>query len=141
MTLIPSPELEKMLDELQATGYSNRSQIMVAALINFHRKIFPVYAKAPPPPVTPEEAAAHDKQVREAKLKAKHDAQLSICSQLDGKVKGNICVYFKYADSERFEQEVPLSRMSQSLVETQYSPSKEKVLALLAKVKNKSGTV
>ena len=64
----------------------------------------------------------------------KQDQQLAICAKLDGTISpdGTTCTYYKYDEKLRFENVIPITMLEEAMVDSQYTPSRERVEKLQA---------
>ena len=71
-----------------------------------------------------------------SKKQQSHDKQVAVCDALNGvlETRGDVqyCVYYTYNRKNRYEQEVPLADLTDSLIDKQYFPSREEVEKLQA---------
>lgn len=134
----PTEKALEMIEEIkQEKGYAHKTNVIAEAIIQMHAKVFPAYVQKRIEPLTPEEKIKREEERQEIRKKQELDKKLDIANRLEGTVEGTVCKFYRYSDTERYEMEVPLARLSEDMVETQYSPSKEKVLELQKKKKTK----
>lgn len=125
--------LDEMIQELMdEKGYAYKSQVLMEAVIQMHTKAFPAYSRRE---VSPEERAARKASEKESEDMIVMNKRIAIAEKLGGKVSksssGNVlCSYYKYSGRKRYEQSVPISAIDETLLDSQYSPSKEAVQAL-----------
>lgn len=130
---------EEMMEQLmEVRAYPNISALLSQGVNELYTSCFPAYARAPKVAMTPEEKV-HAKM---AQKKAKEDIidaeQAKICDTLGGTVVTNEnerkeCHYSTYSFDDVFEQIVPLSFMTNTMIQGQYHPSKERCEELIAK--------
>lgn len=88
--------------------------------------------------MTPEEKAANKEREKQATGRIQYDRQKLICDALEGTVEksghGYVCKYFTHSKYAKYPQTVPLDILTEDLLKSQYSPSKELVLEYRAKV-------
>lgn len=119
-----TPAVIEMLDRImQAEGYMSRSAALDQCIRAMHGKIFPAYSGLRPANVKPTEdekaGVIADKTERE---------QVRICSALGGSVVdgagGKVCHYKTFHFAKEYEQKIPFGRLSEALLDNQYTPSK-----------------
>lgn len=123
---------EQMLREIQEyKGYSNRTVVIMQAIIDFHDTVFKDYIYKRKG-LSRNEQKKSDRDIKNEEI---HEERLKICNMLEGIAVQDIsgawyCRYYEYDGKKRNEQEVPFTMLSEELVRNQYYPSKEKVLGL-----------
>lgn len=129
--------LNDMMRELrEERGYSTDTQVVYEGINELYRKTFPAYLKnSPKSDLTPENKAKVKVQEKKINEELKREEQKEICYLLEGEVKGDSCVYYKYSGRKRFENSIPLSMLNEGMVKTQYSPNREKVEQIQAEGK------
>lgn len=119
-----------MYDIMREKGYTTTGAVIAQAVRDMHAKVFPLYAQSKR---RPEGVSVAD---REAEVEKE---QMEYCTKLGGTIEERdgtkVCVYFNYHKKRRFEQKVPLDRLSDILVRNQYVPSKDAVEKLQAEGK------
>lgn len=127
-----NPQIQEMVEKLiENKGYDTLAEVIKSGIRMLYAKEFPAYVDARRTK-TPEEVLEGQekkKQLKEESAKAKY---VAICEALNGEIKtdefGNeVCIWYTYDRNNRFEQTLPLSHMSEDLIASQYSPSKEDV--------------
>lgn len=133
-----TPQLDLKLQELKASrGDTHESDTLKESVRVHHAKVFPAYLSprsGDEPLDKPEDRKTKiknqiiDKDIRKkAKKEMLHDNQVAICDALGGTVVGSKCRYYTYDHKLRYEQETPLSMLTEEIVVKQYQPSREKV--------------
>lgn len=131
-TFLFSPELVEVIKKLKEDMHQNSDTAVVIEAINsLNRKINPGYvvARSASASKTPEDRADEQLRIQEIKKKREEDALLAIAEKLGGRVSlddggQKIVKYFTYARNTRFLQQMPLTMMTDELVEHQYFPSR-----------------
>lgn len=149
-SFVVSPRMKQMLEDIQQhKGYLSISQAVTESISVHHMKLFgaPRYngehglayniKEATPEEEKERQRMANKEQYTKRKKEEKDEEARSICTAMGGEVKGGLCFYYKYSDTERYMQEIPLSRMNPDMISNQYSPSREKVEELQRKGKVK----
>ena len=127
-------ELRAMVDRfINERGFDTVSEVIKQSIRVYYAKEFPAYVESKASiPRTPEARAENEIRKREHKDKLVKDRLLAIAEKLGGTVDKNdggnlVCRYFTYDRKNRYEQELPLDFLTEDLIETQYSPSREDV--------------
>lgn len=127
-------EMLSMLDRfLNEKGYDTISEVIKQSIRTSYAKEFPAYVDLKrEAPKSLEEKVDYEDRKKALKDKKEEDRFIGICEQLDGKIETNeggnkVCKYFTYDRKNRYDQELPLSFLSEDLIASQYSPSKEDV--------------
>ena len=128
-------ELRAMVDRfINERGFDTVSEVIKQSIRVYYAKEFPAYVEAKASiPRTPEAKAESQIRVKEHKEKLERDRLMGIAERLGGIVKKNdggnlVCHYYTYDKKNRYEQELPLDFLTEDLLESQYTPSKEDVL-------------
>ena len=127
-----------MIDEVtDIYGYGSVSAVIRQAIIDMHTRAFKYKGVVPSKKRsdrTAEEVFEDEKAQKELKADVYEQQLLDMAKQLEGEIieRSGIkyCIYHTYVQRTRYKQELPLSKISRDLVDTQYQPSKEKVMAL-----------
>jgi len=134
VSMIFNEDILAMIERFMSEkGFDTTSEVVKQAIRGMYTKEFPAYVEAKRQgPVTPEEKAQYEQDKKEAKIKLEEKRLMGICEALGGKVEkgesGNmVCKYFQYDKNNRYENELPIAFLSEDLLESQYSPSKEDV--------------
>lgn len=147
--LVLNEQLQTMIDRLQEDRADEHMADTIRECIRIaYLKRWPVYIDKKSAPIQDErnqdefgvQRQRHKVRMAETQKMVKHEMklerQMNICTQLDGEItEKNTCRYFVYDERMRFEQEVPLTMLDEKLIETQYSPSRERVEELQEKGK------
>lgn len=127
-------EMLAMLDRfLNEKGYDTISEVVKQAIRVSYAKEFPAYVDLKREvPKTLEEKVDYEDRKKALKEKKEEDRMIAICEALGGEVIVNeggnkVCKYFTYDRKNRYEQELPLMMLSDDLLASQYSPSREDV--------------
>lgn len=135
---MPTAVLEdKILQLMEERGYSTKAQVIIEAIIQMYAKAHPAYSQSKPAgdnldkkPISTEEKVKKQMETAELKKAAKYkllkEEKVKICMALGGEVVttdggSESCRYYKYSEGERYQQEVPLTRVSNDLIDTQYT--------------------
>lgn len=122
-SFLVSERTAQMIEEIKVEkGFTTATQVFIAAIAELHRKALPAYAQGFRGPSEP----------KLSKEESSRREGLRICKELDGRVDGNHCVYYKYAGKARYEQKIPLNLLSDEMVRTQYSPNRARIEELRA---------
>lgn len=127
----------KMIEDLIGAGYaSNRTAVVINAIFNTHKRVFPAYGGGVRANETPEQAVLRQEREREARKMVKQGVVIAekqkICEALGGKVTAGesgdpVCVWFNYDRVGKYEQQLPLPMLSEELLAAQYVPNEEVV--------------
>ena len=121
--------LTRLRDDRVDTSFSETIRECIRAL---YTKTYPEYKEkitlSTKTILTDEQKETMEK-LQAQKVKTK---QKQICLLLGGKMnkEETECTYYVYDEKLRFEQTVPLSTLNENMVETQYTPSRERVKEL-----------
>lgn len=143
ISFVPTDKLKDMILEIQEKfGYLTMTNVVVEAIIQMHTRAFPAYIQKKAEPMTAEDKIKREEDRKKIREERERQKFLDVANLLEGEIVagesgGEVCKFYRYADTERYEMEVPLTRLTQDLVDNQYSPSKEKVEELRAKGKTK----
>jgi len=128
----PTPKLWEKIEHIRnERGYQHRTQVVIEGINMLYDKVDPPYNR----PISKPE------KVRE---ETKDEFGARVCmTKLGGTVKdtdaGEVCEFYKYSTLvgkvKRYKQQVPIRLVDESLVATQYSPSRAKVEELEKKGK------
>lgn len=128
---------EGMVSKIKAIqeekNFTSETMVVVVALNLLYDKTFKDYVVGRGGRTLSDDEKA-DSQIKVADLKKqKEEARLlEIAKALNGEVifndgGGKVVRYFTYDKSNRYEQELPLTMMSEELISSQYFPSREEV--------------
>ena len=143
-TLTFSERMVEMVREIKdLKGYPTFSSVIHQSIIELHTKLKPAYIRENVPLKTAEEKARAKHDIKEAELQIVIDEQIKLCKKLGGTVVDDAaggelrCHYSTYNFKAIYEQNIPLSMLSEDMLANQYHPSKQRVEDLLAKKKTK----
>lgn len=119
----------ELIEEIMVSkGYPSITSVIQQAVIQMHATLFKDYVMAK------KSRADQPTEAPGTKKSQQTDSFMSIADNLGGSVteKGGVLMvkYYTYNRKNRYEQEVPLSTMSDIMLEKQYFPSKEEVISL-----------
>lgn len=134
VSIIFNKEIQGMIERfVNEKGYDTTSEVVKQAVRYLYAKEFPAYVDAKREiPKTMEDKVDYEDKKKAFKEKKEEERLVKICSALGGEMKVNeggnkVCIYFTYDRKNRYEQELPLSFLTDDLLASQYSPSKEDV--------------
>jgi Arc/MetJ-type ribon-helix-helix transcriptional regulator len=134
ISIIFNKEILAMVERfIKEKGYDTTSEVVKQAVRYLYAKEFPAYIEARKEiPKTLEDRVDYEDRKKALKEKKEEDRMVAICDALGGKVSTNeggnkVCIYYTYDKKNRYEQELPLSFLTDDLITSQYSPSKEDV--------------
>jgi len=116
-------------------GYDSAAEVVRVAIINLYKDELPAYKvkmlQSGKKTQVQLKAEAEEREVEEGK---------AICEKLGGELKigdggGWVCQFKTYSFYDEFENEFPVRMLTPDVVDSQYYPSKERVLEL-KKLKN-----
>lgn len=120
-------DIKQMMEE---KGYISFSAVVHHAVMELYRSYYPAYTTAKKDN-SPKGRMKRIQDEREAKIELEYEKLAGICEDLGGdtEIKGGneYCVYYTYSGKKRHQQEIPVNMLSEDLIKTQYSPSREKV--------------
>lgn len=127
---ISTSHTQVVLDKLDAIieqeGLMSRSAGVDHCIRVIHAKMFPAYA-APRPAGT----KFGGEEPRETVAEKTEREQGEICARLGGVVEegagGKVCIFKNYHFDKEYEQEIPFGRLTEAMVQNQFTPSKEAV--------------
>lgn len=122
--VVLTPSVSQMLEDLKEYYQSGSSSAIIRQLIieqhEYLRRQNKLYGGV--------DAVKH----RMPKETPSDKEKLAIVVELGGEVveskEGKVCKYYTYNWKDRYEQQIPLDMVTRTLIEQQYTPSKEIVL-------------
>lgn len=134
ISIIFNKEILAMVERfIKEKGYDTTSEVVKQAIRAFYAKEFPAYVDAKREvPKTLEDKLDYEDRKKALKEQNEEKRMMTICEALGGTVETNdggnkVCRYFTYDKKNRYEQELPLSFLTEDLLSSQYSPSREDV--------------
>jgi len=121
------------IEEIQAKhGLLSFTAAIHYCVVQTHRGDFKDYVVTKQAASKSESEKMEEKETaQDARDQKEYDKKAVICGALAGEVKKkdgvNICVYYDYNRTRRYEQEMPFKELSETLVSKQYIPSKEAI--------------
>lgn len=129
-------EMIKKIIEKKGWKTKSFSRVLDLAVDELYNSIFKDYVvnRATTSAKTPEQRVAEQEERGEIKRKNEEEKLLKIAEALEGRVSigaggGKVVVYYTYDRKNRYQQQLPLSMMTEELIGKQYFPSKEDVVA------------
>ena len=126
---------EMVRDIMDKKGFRSSVQTVEFCIAEMHNKEFPAYMRGKMgigDPVEEEKNKIIRKETQEkAKLQLEEAGKKKIAEQLEGKVYMSdgvkMCEYYTYDGKTRYQQTVPLVVLDESMLESQYVPSRKHV--------------
>jgi hypothetical protein len=128
-------KMEGMIEDIKSfKGYETKTETVLQSIREWHNDLFPMRAKKISVAVDPTDRREQRKLEREQE---EREEKIHILLSLGGVLSpdGNSGTYYTYDKKERYEQSVPLKMLTEDLLNYQYSPDKDTVLALQAEGK------
>lgn len=134
VSIVFNEDIQAMVTRFQTEkGFDTVSEVVKQAVRVMYAKEFPNYVEAKRAvPKSPEEKADYERRKREQNEKEEEERYLKIVEALGGTVRTNdggnkVCVWYTYDKKNRYENELPLTFLTEDLIASQYSPSKEDI--------------
>jgi Arc/MetJ-type ribon-helix-helix transcriptional regulator len=134
ISIIFNKEILAMVERfIKEKGYDTTSEVVKQAVRALYTKEFPAYVEARQSvPKSIEDKIDYEDRKKMVKEKKEEDRCVEICKALGGTIELNdggnkVCKYFTYDKKNRYEQELPLLFLTEDLIASQYSPSREDV--------------
>lgn len=139
-----NPKMYKMILELKDKYAHDTVTATIKACITevYQKRVEkPAYLGTGVAKETPMDKVKRKEEEKKAKLALEREQYMQILNALGGHVEEidghEYAVYKTYNWSAEFDQKIPLHMLTPGILETQYAPTKEKVLELRSKGKKK----